>query len=718
VDAWSERFVTLEQRHLDLSREVYRRVEDIQREVNVKAIEAQADLETAAKQIRKEAAEQRKEWDEAMRRLESAWLARPESSRPMSETRTQDSSRPATQGLRTFEPLSALPASDVYPPTSKPLDEPLSMESAVQQPPEVKIEPHIHSNTQVADLPKWEETREPVSDATDQFKPAEPKVVHEKSFKKVPSKPVRNPKSADEPSRGLAFIMPEPSLSHSESVQTDAIIPPPEPVYEGLYHHLEARVTALERPMSSVSSHTSRKSLSRRGSNPSPTDLGEDLRMQHSAMLQEVTTLKALYSKAVSARTSQPTGDDLIARVTSLEEQIQSLSETVGHTEAFSQEIEKLKGVCTALGEDLQTLNNRPISAVSRPDTSQQPILSKGSSQRDVLGDVSILLAEDRTTVTRISAQTQQDCQRRFQLQEKAILTIAQELEALRSVSQVQAQDLEAAFLLVKRVEKQGVETQRTCEHEIERLAQAWDKEENPDASKSLAALRGIIGKVQREQREQASVLANLSVPDLPDSQGSYFPLRLQRQEAQVKHLTGLLQQVSEQMEAMQVQWRRQGESQTAARLAELEALRNEVGVVMKKASEGARLSEKDVERLHALYDKVELKGDRTEVAQKVDRAELKKAYSTLTKKIENFREEVKQGLETERRPSPEPAATTRRLDQECLSCGQEVPQGREERGLRRFGHGFSRLLPMLNSLAGSKQRALSTARLKSSSPY
>lgn len=727
MDAWSERFVTLEQRHLDLSREVYQRIEDIQREVNVKAIEAQADLESAAKQIRREAAEQRKEWDEALRRLENTWQARPEPSRPTSEARTQDSSRPATQGLRAFESLSAMP-SDASPPPAKPLNAPLSIEGTVQQrpversdslrPEEGKAEQPVHSNTRASDHPKLEEVSEqtePITTANDQFKPTQTKEVHEKSFRKAPSKSAHHPKPADEPSRGLVFIMPEPPLSHTAAVQTDAV--PTEPALEGLLHNLEARVTALERPASSVSSHTSRKTLSRRGSTPSPTDLGEDLRIQHSAMLQELASLKVLYSNAVSARTSQPTRDDLIARVTNLEEQIQPLSEAARHTKTFSQDIEKLKEEYVALGENLQVLNSRPISAVSKQETPQQPMLSKGLSQRDVLGDVSTLLAEDRTAVNRISAQTQQDCQRRFEQQEKAIFTLAQELEALRNVYQAQAQDQEATFNLVKRVEKQGVETQRTCEQEIERLAQAWDKEEDPDASRSLAALRGLIGKVQREQREQATVLAKLSVTDLPENQGNYFTLRLQRQEAQVKHLTGLLQQVSEQMEVMQAQWRRQSENQTTARLAELEGLRNEVGAVMKKASEGVRLSNLDMERLHELYLKVELKGDRTEVAQKVDRVELKKAYLSLTKKIESFREEVKQGLEAER-PSPEPAATTRRLDQECLSCGQEIPQTREERGIRRFGHGFSRLLPMLNSLAGSKQRALSTARLKSSSPY
>jgi hypothetical protein len=715
--------VTLEQRHYDLTSEVYKRLEDIQREVNVKAIESQADLDSSAKLIRREAAEQRREWEEAMKRLESTLLAKAEYSRPTSEGRTLDSSRPTTQGLRNFEPLTVIPVSDspALIPSVKPVTAPAERqheELGLRTPVDTKrTEQQIE--TTVPDFAILAESVKPSLSVSDQEKPAEINVHSVTREKEIKPKPARIPKPAKETSKGLALIMPEPPVNLAEAVQTEAeSAAKTEDIYEPWLRNLEARITVLERPASSLSSRSLHKTLSRSGSIPSPTDLGEDLRVQHSAMVQELATLKAIYNSTVSARTSQPREDDLTGRVIQLEEQMMFLSESAKVAEACSKDVEKLKEICAAMEEELQAISSRPISAVSRLETSTQRVLSKAPSQQDVLGDVSTLLAEDRTAVSRISTQTQQDCQRRFQLQEKAILSLAQQIESLRKAAQTHMQDLESTQDLIKQVEKQSIQTQKTCEQELERITHAWDKEEEPETARSLVALRGVIGKMQREQRDLSSALAKLSVPDLPDNQGNYIALRLQRQETQVKHLTGLLQQVSEQSEAMQVQLRRQGESQTAARLAELEELRNEVGVVMRKASEGVRLSEKDVERLHELYDKIELKGDRAEVAQKVDRAELKKAYSSLTKKIESFREEVKRDLETDLKPSPEPAATTRRLDQECLSCGQEVPQAREERGIRRFGHGFSRLLPMLNSLAGSKQRALSTARLKSNSPY
>jgi hypothetical protein len=152
-------------------------------------------------------------------------------------------------------------------------------------------------------------------------------------------------------------------------------------------------------------------------------------------------------------------------------------------------------------------------------------------------------------------------------------------------------------------------------------------------------------------------------------------------------------------------------ESQAAIRLGELEDFRFELSSMMKKVSDGVKLSQRDVERVNELYEKLELKGDKAEIALKVDKTDLKRAYGNLSKRIDQFKDDLKRTAEARLSPVHEDAAvTTKKIDLECLSCGQEVAsadnqrEGRPmsrypDRRLNRFGHGFSKLLPILNNL-------------------
>ena len=54
MEAWSDRFTGLEEKYYSLAEELYRRLEDIQKEVNVKFIEAGADAEKAVKVVNKD----------------------------------------------------------------------------------------------------------------------------------------------------------------------------------------------------------------------------------------------------------------------------------------------------------------------------------------------------------------------------------------------------------------------------------------------------------------------------------------------------------------------------------------------------------------------------------------------------------------------------------------------------------------------------------------
>jgi hypothetical protein len=138
-----------------------------------------------------------------------------------------------------------------------------------------------------------------------------------------------------------------------------------------------------------------------------------------------------------------------------------------------------------------------------------------------------------------------------------------------------------------------------------------------------------------------------------------------------------------------------------------MEQLKDNVEGVLGKVMDGARLNRRDFELVKDLYERVDQKADKAELPTKVDRVELQKAYAALTKKLEVYREEAKKQVEIVQPVREEAAGTFKRLDIGCLSCGQEVKGEIESRnvtpgpvsGLQRYGHGFSRLLPMLNDL-------------------
>ena len=274
-------------------------------------------------------------------------------------------------------------------------------------------------------------------------------------------------------------------------------------------------------------------------------------------------------------------------------------------------------------------------------------------------------------------------------------------------------------------LERIQIEMNQKMEGVMELLDRPAD---HPDATKNLTALRGVILKLQKEIRDLAlsnqKPLASDTPLENPSPSKTAFT-HIHKLEGQMKGLEVRFVQVSADLESMQQWIKRSAESQGAARLAEMESFRSEIETVLSKVMDGVKLNKRDFENLSELYEKLDLKGDKSELAQKVDKGELRKAYAKLQARIDSFREEVKRLAE----PSPpavleEAAASTRRLETGCLSCGQGVPSMETERdwkhataqfpsrsSMGKFGHGFSKLLPMLEGIVSPKGKSGEGAR-------
>ena len=133
----------------------------------------------------------------------------------------------------------------------------------------------------------------------------------------------------------------------------------------------------------------------------------------------------------------------------------------------------------------------------------------------------------------------------------------------------------------------------------------------------------------------------------------------------------------------------------------------------MDKVKEGSRLTQLDMVRINELYGMLQGKTDKDELFNKVDKPELKRAYRFLAKRvtitqIETLKKEVKlteQQL-TLHQNKDEPLLFKKKLDLECIACGQSLSTDQSYREPRnwqkmppsnlRFGPGFSKILPKI----------------------
>jgi hypothetical protein len=138
--------------------------------------------------------------------------------------------------------------------------------------------------------------------------------------------------------------------------------------------------------------------------------------------------------------------------------------------------------------------------------------------------------------------------------------------------------------------------------------------------------------------------------------------------------------------------------------LMHLEDLRAEMYEMQSKYDVNKTLSAKEIEKLNEIYSLLSTKSDRQELGRKVDKSELKRLERLLRKQIEQLNEALKKAEEAPQLPREDPFFLKKKLDLDCASCGQVLPNyhdhaqqfsPRERFPMRYalFGPGFSRLL-------------------------
>jgi hypothetical protein len=147
---------------------------------------------------------------------------------------------------------------------------------------------------------------------------------------------------------------------------------------------------------------------------------------------------------------------------------------------------------------------------------------------------------------------------------------------------------------------------------------------------------------------------------------------------------------------------------QAADVLGHLEDLRMEMHELQTKYDTNKTLSAKELEKLNEIYSLLSTKSDRQELVRKVDKTELKRIERLLKKQIEKVNEALKKAEDvTQPNVRDDAFFLKKRLDVDCASCGQILPNYHEhalqfapkERFPIRsamFGPGFSRLLASL----------------------
>jgi hypothetical protein len=138
-----------------------------------------------------------------------------------------------------------------------------------------------------------------------------------------------------------------------------------------------------------------------------------------------------------------------------------------------------------------------------------------------------------------------------------------------------------------------------------------------------------------------------------------------------------------------------------------LEDLRIEMHEMQVKYDLNKTLSAKEIEKLSEIYSLLSTKSDKQELGRKVDKSELKRLERLLRKQIDKVNETLKKSEEGLQHPREDAFFLKKKLDVDCASCGQMLPNYHDhalhftpkERFPARsalFGTGFSRLLASL----------------------
>lgn len=152
--------------------------------------------------------------------------------------------------------------------------------------------------------------------------------------------------------------------------------------------------------------------------------------------------------------------------------------------------------------------------------------------------------------------------------------------------------------------------------------------------------------------------------------------------------------------------------TETVNYLSHLEELRKEMKEILSKSNESKNLSNKDIEIIQNILVSLESKIGKEELGQMAEKNELHKIYRMLKRRIDELAEAI-----NKKEDMPREAAyfMKRKLNSECASCGQIVPEKSEGKLVYEswnkfpikspsYATGFSRIL---NSLVQSPSGAL-----------
>jgi hypothetical protein len=257
---------------------------------------------------------------------------------------------------------------------------------------------------------------------------------------------------------------------------------------------------------------------------------------------------------------------------------------------------------------------------------------------------------------------------------------------------------------------------------------------------RDIREIRGELSELTQQQAKSSLMQVAFTSHELADDVvvdaggNRNWGASIQKHEAMLKTLHLQVVSLSAELETQQSMVKKTQEQQLSQSIKQLEELRQNVSGIMAKVQEGSKLNQKDLEKLNELYRQLEGKSDREEISQKVDKRDLNRAYRFLSKKIESLSKDMERTERASTSQLEEPAALRKKLDAQCLACGQDVgaiplkldrewkswgrfPPNTYRVIARQFGPGFSKILPMLKtSVEPNRSETVRTERLRNGS--
>lgn len=675
----------MEEKYYSLAEELYKRLEDIQKEVNVKFIEAGADSERAVKEVNKALNTRIRECEEGLFNIRL--------------------------DIRSYSTLTGSPQQS-YPPTS-----PTS--STFPTDPEER-------KSSLSDLRPESETR-----SSGQFERLEMRLAAlERRFehKKMRTQTVHMRDWDDEE------VTKKEVMEAVEKRHQDAL--------KDIQTYMESLADSLRQSTPSLSTP----------SLPSASFLcTKDLEPIHTRLRILESILPA---RQPTAPIAVPGKEDLQAQISALrscveaqtkkEKVVAELSREVG---AVREELMAVESTLARMRDHLEVMRKEQESGSKKPFPSFTESLvqvspPQNASSKQLLVDIGTMLASERSRgFSQPPIPLQSNSTEQIQALESVLGALRHEVEKLRGEMTARDKEIDEMnehFDRMDRMFSGAVQrVQAEVNKKMDSIEELLDRPaDNPEASKNLSTLRSVILKLQRDLRSLSGSVkqqtAPLTLEELP-SQSKDDSITL---EARLKAMTGYIQrheqllkdqeitirQLIGDMDSLNLYLKRSSDAQNIARLNDMERFRGEVETVLRKVMDGVKLNQRDYEKMSELYEQLDTKGDKAELSKKVDKVELKRAYAALNRKINSCKEEVRRAVVTPPPPAlpkEEAAVRTRRLDFGCLSCGAEVssPEPAElspgfpvpRGGLQKYGHGFSKLLPIINDLVSpSHKRGIS----------